>query len=268
MKREKQTSAASVSPSSFAVRWLRRTPFRPIHIGHHIRTLYFRKYLAQLPLTEFHSVLDAGCGNGTYAIPLAAGHPWLTVLGIDLHGPEFPQPLPANFSFRQMDLRFLSDQETFDFIYCIDVLEHIPGNSVVIGNFVRALKKGGFLFLHVPYDQGEKRVLPKRFFRAFDNWAKKEHRGEQYSLAELQARLEANGLHICAAAHTFGFPGKLAWELDRLTDNRRVAKIALMPLLKLLAQVAVRRSHRHGSCLVLSCKPGPGTQNPGNDKER
>ena len=45
-------------------------------------------------------------------------------------------------------MQFLS--ETFDFIYCYHVLEHVENPEVVLNEISRTLKNTGFLFIGIP----------------------------------------------------------------------------------------------------------------------
>ena len=60
-----------------------RTPFRLVHISHYLRQKYFFKHLQAVPVTQFHKVLDAGCGSGIYTEKLAAAYPPMEVTGLD-----------------------------------------------------------------------------------------------------------------------------------------------------------------------------------------
>lgn len=238
-----------------ATNLLRYTPFYPMHIGNYIRNLYFSRYLAKLPVQEYLHILDGGCGKGQYALRMAQEFPWLKVIAMDINIPKAKNNCPDNLLFRKRDLRELREKEIYDFIYSIDVLEHIPSNIEVLRNFYRALKNGGYLFLHMPYDIGKKYIFSKDFFINFSDWADKEHAGEQYTLDKMKAILTELGFEILKAEHTFGFPGELAWELDRMTDNRRFIKILLMPILKILGHIAVKSNLKAGNILVVSKKP-------------
>ncbi|KAF5434013.1 2-polyprenyl-3-methyl-5-hydroxy-6-metoxy-1,4-benzoquinol methylase [Candidatus Methanophagaceae archaeon] len=232
------------------------TPYYPVHIGNYIRSLYFQKYLGQLPVEKVTNVLDAGCGGGQYAIKMAKRFPWIVIIAMDIKVQKFQSNCPSNFFFRQGNLLELKDKDTYDFVYCIDVLEHIPNNTQVIERFYQALKNGGYLYLHMPYDIGKKRIFPDKFFAEFNTWAEEEHIGGQYTLDEMKSILHKIGFEIIAAENTFGFMGELAWELDRVTDKRIALKIFLMPLLKLLGQVSVNIKHTSGNILVLARKLG------------
>jgi SAM-dependent methyltransferase len=230
------------------------TPFKPTHIGYFIRNLYFKKYLRKLPVHQFEKVLDAGCSNGSYALQVAEKFPGLQVTAVDINDRDFPKPTPDNVHFRQQNLMTLKETNIYDFIYSIDVLEHIKGNITAIENLSRALKPGGYIFLHIPYDRDDKRIFPTRFFKEFNEWAAEEHIGEQYTPGELSEILKHMGFTIIGSEFTFGFFGKLAWEIDRICDRSFKLKILLMPLLKLLAWLEVKIPHRKGSTLVLAQK--------------
>jgi len=237
------------------VRWIiDHTPFRPVHMGNFIRNLYLKKYLRKLPVHQFKKVLDAGCGSGSCALQVGKAFPGWQVTAVDIKDRDFPGASMPNVDFHKQDLMTLKETGTYDFIYSIDVLEHIKGNITAIENLCRALKPGGYIFLHIPYDKNGNRIFPRRFFKKFDEWAAQEHIGEQYSTGELSEILKNMGFTIKSSANTFGFPGTLAWELNRICDRSFKLKVLLMPFLKLLAWVEVRTPHRKGSTLVLAQK--------------
>lgn len=223
-------------------------------MGYFIRNLYFKKCLRKLPVHQFEKVLDAGCSNGSYALQVGKAFPGWQVTAVDIKSRDFPVASMPNVHFQQQDLMTLTEIGTYDFIYSIDVLEHIKGNITAIENLSRALKPGGYIFLHIPYDKKGNRIFPQRFFKEFDEWAAQEHIGEQYSTGELSDILKNMGFTIKSSAYTFGFPGTLAWEIDRICDHTFKLKILLMPFLKLLAWVEVKIPHRKGSTLVLAQK--------------
>jgi SAM-dependent methyltransferase len=235
---------------------LRVPPFRIAHMGSYIRQLYFWRNCKRLDVRNFRDVLDAGCGPGDYALSFARKFPWLKVTGMDIE-PRVPvEDLPPNFLLRQGSLLDLGEDAAYDFIYCIDVLEHIPGNEKVMRNFYRALREGGYLYLHMP-SRERKRIFPDRLYKEFDEWAEHEHIGEHYELAEIISALKGMGFEVIRGQYTFGLPGMLAWELDRMTDKRFKIKLMLMPVLKLLGRMSVLTSRRRGNALlVLARKRG------------
>lgn len=217
-------------------RFLWYTPFRPVHIGQYLREKYFFRHLRVLPVTQFRKVLDAGCGPGIYTRKLVAAYPHMEVTGLDVK--EFFASwtkLPNNVQFKQQDLIQLSQENYYDFSLSIDVLEHIPGNRLVLEKIYRSLKPGGYFYLHMPDDKHNRRIFPKKFYKKCEKWAEGEHLGEQYTLKEMKNIFESSGFTIIEAHSTFGFWGKLAWEFDRITDGKIALKVLLMRLLKLWA---------------------------------
>jgi SAM-dependent methyltransferase len=229
---------------------LRVPPFRPAHMGNYIRSLYFWRFCKRLDIKNFRQVLDAGCGPGDYALSLARKYPWLKVTGIDIEPRVPPDNLPPNFLIRRGSLMDLEENSVYDFIYCIDVLEHIPGNKKVMQNFYRALRDGGYLYIHMPAKKG-KSIFPNRLYKEFAEWVAREHIGEHYDLDEMFLVLDEIGFKTIKGEYTFGFPGKLAWELDRMTDKRFKIKLLLMPFLKLLGRISVLIPYREGNALLV-----------------
>ncbi len=94
-------------------------------------------------------VLDAGCGNGLFTIPLSAHA--RQVYGVDfteellndlkVHLPTCP---PANLQLIQGDLRRLPfSEEFFDSIVCYSTLYYIRELDLALREFHRVLKRGG-----------------------------------------------------------------------------------------------------------------------------
>lgn len=76
-------------------------------------------------------------------------------------------------------------------------------------------------------------LFPRRWFDKYIQWTAGEHIGDQYTCEELMAIFRSLGLTIVRARYTFGFWGKLAWELDMLTDGLK--RLLLPPLFSFVA---------------------------------
>ena len=209
--------------------------FPSAFVSAYIRTLYLKKFVQTI---TFSNVLDAGCGTGLFTLFLASRFPRAQFTGYDLsrddleHGrAEAQQKGLGNVSFEVQDLMSLAENEKFDFIFSIDCLEHILGNQKVVANLARALAPGGILYVAMPCEKIHRFLFPKRYFEAYTRWASGEHIGDQYTCDELVAIFRSLGLTILQAQYTFGFWGKLAWELDMLTDSRPRLKRLLLPFL-------------------------------------
>jgi 2-polyprenyl-3-methyl-5-hydroxy-6-metoxy-1,4-benzoquinol methylase len=103
----------------------------------------------------FSSGLDAGCGYGAY-INLLAGN-CSRVVGVDANESFLTQARShskdfANTSFVQMSLETIAlSNNSFDFIICIETLEHVDNDKAVLSEFQRLIKPEGKVIISVPY---------------------------------------------------------------------------------------------------------------------
>lgn len=88
-------------------------------------------------------VLDVGCYDGLFLRQINCKQK----VGIDLH----PVRVNPEIDYVQADGRVLPFQkETFDFVYALDVIEHIDRDLDFIQSLVRILAPGGILVLSTP----------------------------------------------------------------------------------------------------------------------
>lgn len=113
------------------------------------RLYEWKLQLALQHVTANDVVLDAGCGNGLFTVPLSAharqvyGVDFTEELLHDLKANLPPRP-PANLRLIQGDLRCLPfPDEFFDSIVCYSTLYYIRELDRVLGEFHRVLKRGG-----------------------------------------------------------------------------------------------------------------------------
>ncbi|WP_341880167.1 class I SAM-dependent methyltransferase [Synechococcus sp. UW140] len=99
-------------------------------------------------------VLDVGCGTGLFLKPIVnAGCSQL--YGVD--GPQGYTDLAINRGYKEV--RIISDlnvcripfsDQTFDFVICKDVFEHLLNPTHALSEISRVLKKEGLFLFHVP----------------------------------------------------------------------------------------------------------------------
>lgn len=127
-------------------------------------------YLMRL-LENGASILDAACGTGKYFSLI--GSMGYRIFGIDQSLKMLQQAkkkLPSA-EIKKMGLQELDFENKFSGIMCVDAMENVfPEEwSIVLSNFHRALKKGGYLYFTVETEDDSK------ISKAYEEALKKEY---------------------------------------------------------------------------------------------
>lgn len=146
-------------------------------------------------------ILDAGCGRGDYAAKFLV--PRGDVVAVDVV-PEYIDSARQRYGdvaqWKCEPLERLSVQpRSFDEVYCFEVFEHVENYETSLDNVVRALRRGGRLFMSVPHPRSERifrRLDPRYFSPAM-------HR-RFLPPRKLRRDLEARGMRV-ARVHIRGF---------------------------------------------------------------
>jgi 2-polyprenyl-3-methyl-5-hydroxy-6-metoxy-1,4-benzoquinol methylase len=218
---------------------LQRTYIRLLgvpEIGFRLRAQHFKRTMQHLSSSP-KRVLDAGSGIGAYAVWLAKSYPLAKVTGCDIDETKtaFCNRLRdelhiGNLEFLRADVTRL-DQfgDPFDLVVCIDVLEHVAEYQDVLRAFYKVLRPGAYLYVHTP------QLDQQRLLKRFDKWCHEDHVREGFAPLALAQELERQGFVVQKATETFGFLGKLAWELNHLTLGWNFALAgAVFPLLRVI----------------------------------
>ncbi|MBT7990608.1 MAG: class I SAM-dependent methyltransferase [Anaerolineae bacterium] len=101
-------------------------------VSRHVRRLIFK----MLGGIEFASVLDVGCGVGTLLQEIKSKYPHVELAGTEYAstGLEITQSRIPDGQFSQLDLSKSHLDETYDLLFCIDVLEHIDDDVSAMRN--------------------------------------------------------------------------------------------------------------------------------------
>ncbi len=92
-------------------------------------------------------ILDAGCGKGRYAALIKQYSPDAEIHAVDVSD-EMLKHVPSNIVTRKASIQDLPyTDESFDLIYCIEALEHVPNPEAAIDEMVRVLRPGGRLVI-------------------------------------------------------------------------------------------------------------------------
>ncbi len=135
--------------SALAHRWWDPTgEFKPLH---DINPLRLGHIAAQCGGLAGKSVLDVGCGGGILAEAMAQAG--AQVVGIDLSGPALAvarlHQLESGSAvvYRLIAAQTLADEvpASFDLVTCMELLEHVPDPSAMVGACARLVRPGGFV---------------------------------------------------------------------------------------------------------------------------
>jgi SAM-dependent methyltransferase len=112
--------------------------------------------------------------------------------------------------------------EHFDCIICNAVLEHVENPELVLVEFYRVLKSGGYLYLSVPFLQPE-HLDPTDF--------------QRYTKDGLRSLVERHGFDVLKVEGLHSVYHTLAWILDEWLNSRRslrywMMRQALYPILR------------------------------------
>jgi SAM-dependent methyltransferase len=113
------------------------------------RRRIIRAELDRLPLPVGSRVLDAGCGSGRTLEELVQ---YGEVSGIELSSEA--AELARGRGLGEVQIGRLEDlpwdDDTFDLITCLDVIEHVPDDVVALEELRRVSRPGGWLLVTVP----------------------------------------------------------------------------------------------------------------------
>lgn len=150
-----------------------------------------------LPLSEIHDVLDAGCGTGGAMSHFLGDYGKITGFDLAYRG-------LAYCKVRKLDRVFLGsvteiplESNRFDLITSFDVLYHVQEDAQAMREFVRLLRPGGYLLVRLP---------------AYE-WMKRQHDVQvstirRYTVPQVRRLFEESGMTSVRLtyANTFLFP--------------------------------------------------------------
>ncbi len=186
--------------------WLLDLMFlRSWHVRKKIRELYKENYKMD--------ILDAGMGFGQYTYFLAKRFPDSRILAVDVKEDQisdckkfFRESGFSNVKFEIADLTAIDYKDEFDFILCVDVMEHIEEDELVFENFSGALKKGGKLLVNTPSNLGGSDAQDET-----DESFIEEHARIGYSKEDIFQKIERAGLVVTSFHYAYGKYGTISW---------------------------------------------------------
>ncbi len=162
------------------------------------------------------NILDAGSGFGQYDFFLSNFAPKANILGLDVKEEQiedcnqfFTTINRPNVKFALGDLTTLDQENLYDFVLSVDVMEHIEEDVLVFKNFHRAMKENGVLLISTPSDQGGSDVHEHGEESFIE-----EHVRDGYNINEIQEKLKSAGFSKIEARYAYGKPGHISWLLS------------------------------------------------------
>ncbi|MDD3679430.1 MAG: methyltransferase domain-containing protein [Candidatus Shapirobacteria bacterium] len=150
-------------------------------------------------------ILDAGCGEGNISLILAKKNNNIT--GIDISKKAINTAkkkakilgLEKRTKFFVRDIHNFKLKEKFDFVVCVEVLEHIENDSQTIKNISNHIKKFGLLIITTP-----SKNAPLYRLKNVKEYDKKIGHIRRYYEKDLINKLEKNDLEILEIKKTEG----------------------------------------------------------------
>jgi SAM-dependent methyltransferase len=200
----------------------------------HMRRLLLKKG-SEIDSKGEWRLLDAGSGFGQYDRYLLKQFSNVKIDSVDVKkdyledNRHFFQEEIANgrIRFYEQDLLELKAEGEFDFLICIDVLEHIENDVKVIGNLSKSLKQDGYFLMHSPSHYSEEDAAGHDTFVG-------EHARTGYSKAEIEKKLMEADLLPVQTHYTYGKWGRRAWILSvkwPILWFNKLRMFAVIPLL-------------------------------------
>ncbi|MCI5208577.1 MAG: class I SAM-dependent methyltransferase [Candidatus Electrothrix sp. ATG2] len=194
----------------------------------------------------YRHILDAGSGPGVFSFELARRFPTSQVLGIDLLSEAIDackhiaaKVKISNVEFRQAGIEDLTEQDAFDLIICVDIMEHIEDDLSALKGLYEVTALGGVLVLHVP-----------ALYRRYPVWKKslnfdvETHVRTGYKPHEIEEKVKQAGFQIQESGFTYGFWETLANNLSYMITRARMQNKKLyalaFPFLNLISLLGYR----------------------------
>ena len=170
------------------------------------------------------NILDAGMGFGQYSWFMSQKLPLAKIKGVDVKDEQvadcnqfFKKAGQPNAVFEIADLTQFVENDKYDFILSVDVMEHIEEDVKVFKNFYASMKTGGMLLISTPSDQGGSDVHHHDHDHHHNDGSQSfidEHVRDGYGIEDIKSKLKTAGFSRSEAHYSYGTPGKISWRLS------------------------------------------------------
>jgi len=161
-------------------------------------------------------ILDAGCGFAQYSFWMSGLYPDWNIKAVDVKDDYladcrvfFGKTGRNNVQFEVADLTKYSNPNAYEFVLCVDVMEHILEDVEVFKNFNASLRPGGMVLISTPSDKGGSDTDHNEG-ESFIG----EHVRDGYPIEEIKHKLNTAGFNKVEARYAYGPWGMMAWRLS------------------------------------------------------
>ena len=201
-----------------------RTPGLRILFYKLLDLLLLRSWHIKKELRKFHrqnktdmQILDAGSGFGQYSYFLSVLSRKSTITGVDVKEEQIEDcnkffkdiRKDSRVHFEIADLTKFKQENKYQLVLCVDVMEHIEEDVLVFKNYAASMTTGGMLLVSTPSDQGGSDVHEHD-----DESFIEEHVRDGYNIKEIEEKLLSAGFSRVLARYSYGWPGKISWRLS------------------------------------------------------
>jgi SAM-dependent methyltransferase len=235
-----------------------------------LRSWHIRKELKKWNAPENPVILDAGSGFGQYSYRISRLFPKALIKAVDVKEEQIfdcnqfflKTKLNDRVIFEKADLTKYIEENQFDLILSVDVMEHIEDDIQVFKNFHTSLTNKGMLLISTPSDQGGSDAHDHED----DNVSGfiDEHVRDGYNIEDIKNKLRMAGFKEISARYQYGKSGSLSWLLSmkipiKLLGISKLFFILLpfyylvaFPVSALLNWIDITKEHKTGTGLIVT----------------
>ncbi|GHE73408.1 SAM-dependent methyltransferase [Roseivirga thermotolerans] len=220
-----------------------KSVFGYTNVGNYARFTIFKKLMKHIDLPQNAKILDLGAGYGEYSFSLAKALPKAKIHSLDVDKERIATLNEAikasgtnNITTHCTYTEQLEERE-FDFIFSIDVFEHITPKEMPFKAAYDRLKPGGYFMVKIP-NKHQRTLLPERYFEEHHEWLEEEHVGQVYNLEDLWKRFIGEGFRVVHGSYSDGWFSRLGWEAAYLGKKAGLlGQILSLPFAKLCIKI-------------------------------
>jgi SAM-dependent methyltransferase len=235
-----------------------------------LRSWHIRKELKKWKSPENPVILDAGSGFGQYSYRISRLFPKALIKAVDVKEEQIfdcnqfflKSKLNDRVIFEKADLTKYVEENQFNLILSVDVMEHIENDIQVFKNFHASLANKGMLLISTPSDQGgsDAHDHEEDSVSGFID----EHVRDGYNIEDIKNKLRIAGFKEINARYQYGKSGSLSWLLSmkipiKLLGTSKLFFIILplyylivFPVSALLNWVDLVKEHKTGTGLIVT----------------